>query len=590
MTKSNGKVVGVNGNMVSVEVDGQVSLNEVGYIVLGDQRLKSEVIRIKGSRAEMQVFEMTVGIGIGDLVEFTGELLAVELGPGLLTQIFDGLQNPLPQLAEQCGFFLQRGVYLNALPRNIEWEFTPLVKAGDIVTDGDSLGYVPEGIFEHQIMVPFDLSGSFTVKKVVPSGKYTVDHEIAVIADEDGKEHSLRMMFTWPVKRAITSYAERLKPVKPMITKIRIIDTFIPVALGGTYCIPGPFGAGKTVLQQVTSRHADVDIVIIAACGERAGEVVETLKEFPELIDPKTGKSLMERTIIICNTSSMPVAAREASVYTAVTLAEYYRQMGLNCLLLADSTSRWAQAMREMSGRLEEIPGEEAFPAYLESVIASFYERAGLVRLRNGKEGSVTIGGTVSPAGGNFEEPVTQATLKVVGAFHGLSRERSDARKYPAIHPLESWSKYTSIISAVQVEYARKILFRGNEVSQMMKVVGEEGTSIDDYIIYLKADFLDYVYLQQNSFDPVDAAVSVERQHYVFNILLDILSSDFKLEGKNEARHFFNQLRQKFLDFNGSEWQGDSFRNLEKEILSMVKDKKSGYLSDAAVLQNDQVR
>lgn len=586
MTKSMGKVVGVNGNMVSVEVDGHVSLNEVGYIILKDQRLKSEVIRIKGSKAEMQVFEITTGIGIGDPVEFTGELLAVELGPGLLTQIFDGLQNPLPQLAEQCGFFLQRGIYLNALPRNIKWDFTPLVKTGDQVTEGDSLGFVPEGIFEHQIMVPFSFKGSYKVEKIASPGSYTVEEEIAVISDEEGKKHSLKMMFNWPVKRAITSYAERLKPEKPMITKVRIIDTFLPVSLGGTYCIPGPFGAGKTVLQQVTSRHAEVDIVIIAACGERAGEVVETLKEFPELIDPKTGKSLMERTIIICNTSSMPVAAREASVYTAVTLAEYYRQMGLNCLLLADSTSRWAQAMREMSGRLEEIPGEEAFPAYLESVIASFYERAGLVRLRNGKEGSVTIGGTVSPAGGNFEEPVTQATLKVVGAFHGLSRERSDARKYPAIHPLESWSKYPSIIDQKQVEYARKTLFRGNEVDQMMKVVGEEGTSIEDYIIYLKADFIDYVYLQQNSFDPVDAAVSVERQQYVFSILMDILSSEFNLESKNEARQYFNQLRQRFLDYNGSEWQGEQFKKLEEEIKRMVEEKRSGYLSDAAELQN----
>ena len=587
MTKSMGKVVGVNGNMVSVEVDGQVSLNEVGYIVLKDQRLKSEVIRITGSKAEMQVFEITTGIGIGDPVEFTGDLLAVELGPGLLTQIFDGLQNPLPQLAEQCGFFLQRGIYLNALPRNIKWDFTPLAKTGDSVTAADSLGTVPEGIFDHQIMVPFNMTGTYKVESIVPAGSYTVEEEIAVISDEEGNKHSIKMMFNWPVKKAITSYAERLKPDKPMITKVRIIDTFLPVSLGGTYCIPGPFGAGKTVLQQVTSRHAEVDIVIIAACGERAGEVVETLKEFPELIDPKTGKSLMERTIIICNTSSMPVAAREASVYTAVTLAEYYRQMGLNCLLLADSTSRWAQAMREMSGRLEEIPGEEAFPAYLESVIASFYERAGLVRLKNGKLGSVTIGGTVSPAGGNFEEPVTQATLKVVGAFHGLSRERSDARKYPAIHPLESWSKYPSIINAKQVEYARKILFRGNEVGQMMKVVGEEGTSTDDYSIYLKADFMDYVYLQQNSFDPVDAAVSVERQQYVFSILLDILSSEFAFESKNEARQYFNQLRQKFLDYNGSEWQSEQFKKLEEEIKQMIQDKRSGYLSDAAELQND---
>ena len=585
MAKNVGKIVGINGNMVSVETDGQVSLNEVGYILVGEQKLKAEVIRITGKRLELQVFEATSGIGIGNAVELTGDLLTVELGPGLLTQIYDGLQNPLPELAEQCGFFLQRGVYLNALPRKTEWQFTPSVKIGDIVTNGDALGTVPEGKFDHRIMVPFGLKGSYKIKEIKSPGKYTVDTEMAVVEDENGKTHSLSMMFNWPVKRAITSYAERLKPVKPMISKIRIVDTFLPVSLGGTYCIPGPFGAGKTVLQQITSKHAEVDIVIIAACGERAGEVVETLKEFPELIDPQTGKSLMERTIIICNTSSMPVAAREASVYTAVTLAEYYRQMGLNILLLADSTSRWAQAMREMSGRLEEIPGEEAFPAYLESVIASFYERAGLVRLRTGDFGSVTIGGTVSPAGGNFEEPVTQATLKVVGAFHGLSRERSDARKYPAIHPLESWSKYPSIINNDKVEYARDVLFRGNEVGQMMKVVGEEGTSIDDFLIYLKADFLDYVYLQQNSFDPVDAAVSVERQEYLFDILLDVLSGKFNLETKADARQYFNRLRQSFLDFNGSEWQSDDFKKLEKNILEMINNKKIGKLENAGIFQ-----
>lgn len=585
MTKNLGKIVGINGNMVSVETDSQVSLNEVGYILVGEQKLKAEVIRITGKRLELQVFEATSGVGIGNSVEFSGELLTVELGPGLLTQIYDGLQNPLPELAEQCGFFLQRGIYLNALPRNIEWDFTPSVKTGDTVTNGDILGIVPEGQFQHQIMVPFGFKDNYTIKEIKTSGKYTVDTEIAVITDEKGNSHSLSMMFTWPVKRAVTSYVERLKPGSPMVTKTRIVDTFLPVALGGTYCIPGPFGAGKTVLQQVTSKNAEVDIVIIAACGERAGEVVETLKEFPELIDPQTGKSLMERTIIICNTSSMPVAAREASVYTAVTLAEYYRQMGLNILLLADSTSRWAQAMREMSGRLEEIPGEEAFPAYLESTIASFYERAGLVRLKSGKTGSVTIGGTVSPAGGNFEEPVTQATLKVVGAFHGLSRERSDARKYPAIHPLESWSKYPSVVPSDKVDYAKGILFRGNEVGQMMKVVGEEGTSIDDYLIYLKSDFLDFVYLQQNSFDPIDASVSVERQNYIFDILLTILAGKFDLSTKADARQYFNKLRQRFLDYNGAEWQSDEFRKLEIELIDMIKDKKIGDLEDAKIFQ-----
>jgi V/A-type H+-transporting ATPase subunit A len=374
----------------------------------------------------------------------------------------------------------------------------------------------------------------------------------------------------------VDCYEERLKPKDPMVTRVRLIDTFFPVARGGTYCIPGPFGAGKTVLQQITSRFADVDIVIVAACGERAGEVVETLKEFPELKDERTGRSLMERTIIICNTSSMPVAAREASVYTAVTLAEYYRQMGLNVLLLADSTSRWAQAMREMSGRLEEIPGEEAFPAYLESTIASFYERAGIVRLKDGSFGSVTIGGTVSPAGGNFEEPVTQATLKVVGAFHGLSRERSDARKFPAIHPLDSWSKYGGIIDSSRVGYAHNFMRRGTEVEQMMKVVGEEGTSIEDYIIYLKGELIDSVYFQQNSFDEVDAAVKPERQIYTFAKLLNILASQFTFSDKNEARSWFNRLRQKFLDYNGSKWQEEHFKELEKEIEEAVKKQSKG--------------
>ena len=422
MTTNRGHVVSVNGNMVNVEFTGAVTKNEVGYIVLGDTRLKSEVIRINGNNASLQVYEMTGGVAVGDEVEFTGELLSAELGPGLLTQIYDGLQNPLPKLAEECGFFLQRGVYLTAIPDK-DWPFTPKVKKGDTVIAGDTLGTVPEGVFTHQIMVPFSLLGEWTVEDIVPEGVYNVRSTIARIRNAKGEEKELSMVFEWPVKKAIKCYDERLRPDETMVTKIRLIDTFLPVAKGGTYCIPGPFGAGKTVLQHLTSKNADVDIVIIAACGERAGEVVEVLKEFPELIDPKTGRSLMERTIIICNTSSMPVAAREASVYTAVTLAEYYRNMGLDVLLLADSTSRWAQAMREMSGRLEEIPGEEAFPAYLESRIAEFYERAGKVRLRDGRTASVTIGGTVSPAGGNFEEPVTQATLKVVGAFHGLSRE-----------------------------------------------------------------------------------------------------------------------------------------------------------------------
>jgi V/A-type H+-transporting ATPase subunit A len=576
MTGTKGNVVAVNGNMVSVRFEGNVSMNEVGYVKVAGKRLKSEVIRIRGDISQLQVFEITRGISIGDEVEFTGDMLAVELGPGLLGQVYDGLQNPLPQLAEAAGYFLERGVYLDALSTEKTWEFTPAVKAGDPVARADTLGTVPEGAFTHRIMVPFGFYGDYTVSSIKPAGSYRIRDTIAELKDEKGNTLPVTMSFRWPVKRPVDCYEERLKPVDPMVTRVRLIDTFFPVARGGTYCIPGPFGAGKTVLQQITSRHADVDIVILAACGERAGEVVETLKEFPELTDPRTGRSLMERTVIICNTSSMPVAAREASVYTAVTLAEYYRQMGLNVLLLADSTSRWAQAMREMSGRLEEIPGEEAFPAYLESTIASFYERAGIVRLRDGSIGSVTIGGTVSPAGGNFEEPVTQATLKVVGAFHGLSRERSDARKYPAIHPLDSWSKYQGIIPQDKVKYAHAFMARGSEVEQMMKVVGEEGTSLDDYVIYLKGDFLDSVYFQQNSFDEIDSSVSPERQEHIFAIILNILASQFAFEDKNEARIWFNRLRQRFLDYNGAEWRSEGFTELEKEIASAIAERSQG--------------
>ena len=576
MAKTIGHVAGVNGNLVTVTFEGAISKNEVAYVHVGETLLKGEVIRVNGSKASMQVYEMTNGIQVGDEVEFTGELMSVELGPGLLTQIYDGLQNPLPSLASQCGFFLQRGVYLDPIP-NKDWEFTPICKVGDILRPGDAFGTVPEGIFTHKIMLPFGFEDvDWTIKSIAEKGTYNVRDNVATVTNAKGDEKKLTMVFSWPVKKAVSCYDERLRPDETLIMKIRIIDTFLPVAKGGTFCVPGPFGAGKTVLQHMESRNADVDIVIIAACGERAGEVVEVLKEFPELIDPKTGRSLIERTIIICNTSSMPVAAREASVYTAITMAEYYRQMGLNVLLLADSTSRWAQAMREMSGRLEEIPGEEAFPAYLESVIAAFYERAGKVRLHDGSVGSVTIGGTVSPAGGNFEEPVTQATLKVVGAFHGLSRERSDARKYPAIHPLESWSKYQGIIDQKLVDNARAVLFKSNEINQMMKVVGEEGTSIEDYIEYQKGELLDAVYLQQNSFDLVDAAVPPERQKNEFELLYKVLMSRFEIPSKKDVRAFFNELRQKFLDWNSVLTTDERYARYEKEIndlyLSKVKE------------------
>jgi V/A-type H+-transporting ATPase subunit A len=569
MEHATGIVRGVNGNMLTVAFTGAISQNEVGFAVLGDIRLMAEVVRIRGSLADMQVYEDTTGLSAGGAVEFSGDMLSVELGPGLLSQVFDGLQNPLPRVAEAAGFFLRRGMYLQPLDRARRWSFTPRARVGDSVGAGDVLGTVPEGIFEHCIMVPFGFQGTATVRKMAPAGDYTIMDPIADLDGERGAE-TVTMLQRWPVKLPVTCYAERLKPEQPLVTKARIIDTFFPVAKGGTYCIPGPFGAGKTVLQQLTSRHADVDIVIIAACGERAGEVVETLREFPELKDARTGQSLMDRTVIICNTSSMPVAAREASVYTAVTLAAYYRQMGLDVLLLADSTSRWAQALRETSGRLEEIPGEEAFPAYLESVIAGFYERGGVVRLKDGRTGSITIGGTVSPAGGNFDEPVTQSTLKVVGAFHGLSRARSDARRYPAIDPLESWSKYRSVVDDEAVEAARRLLRAGSNVGQMMKVVGEEGTSDDDFVQYLKAEYIDSVYLQQNAYDAVDGATAAERQQHTFAVIRRIVEAPMQFAGKDEARTFFHKITQLTRDWNRVDMDEEPFAAIEKQLLTLV--------------------
>ena len=571
-----GKVVAAYGNMVTASFETDVLQNEVAYVITGDRKLKSEVIRVRSMACDMQVFEDTRDIKVGDAVEFTGNLLVVELGPGLLEQIYDGLQNPLPQLAQQSGLFLKRGIYLDCLDRSKQWEFTPVAKAGDTIRAGNVLGTVPEGIFTHQIFVPFDFIGKAQVKKMAEKGSYTVAETVAEVEDERGETHNLTMMQKWPIKVALNKYKERILPVEPLVTGCRIIDTFYPVAKGGTACIPGPFGSGKTVLQQLISRYASVDIIIVAACGERAGEVVETLREFPHLKDPYTGKTLMERTIIICNTSSMPVAAREASIYTAVTLGEYYRQMGLNVLLLADSTSRWAQALREMSGRLEEIPGEEAFPAYLQTRIAEFYERAGYVTLDDGSKGSVSIIGTVSPAGGNFEEPVTQGTLAVVGAFLGLTWARSNARRFPAIDPLISWSKYVEQMKETldkidpgwvkMVKDAQKMIFAGDEIKKRMDVVGEEGTSLPDFIKSLKAEFIDAVYLQQNAFDDVDAYNTMERQVYVFKKITEVLQKEITAQDKDDARQIFFKLTALVRNWNSSEWEGEDFKKYEEQI------------------------
>ncbi len=561
-----GLITGINGNMITVRVDGRVQQNELAYAICGDERLKAEIIKIEEGSASLQVYESTRGLRAGDKVEFSGEMLFVRLGPGILGQVYDGLQNPLHELAERHGFFLRRGKTADPLDRRKKWLFIPQVKPGDTLLPGMALGHVQEHAVRHATMVPFTLRGEFTVNSIVPEDEYTIEQCIAEVVDEAGTVHPLTMCFDWPIKLPIKAYRRKLVSEEPMVTQLRIIDTFSPVSRGGTYCIPGPFGAGKTVLQQTTCRNAEVDIVVIAACGERAGEVVETLREYPELIDPRTGRPLMERTIIIANTSSMPVAAREASVYTAATLGEYYRQMGLNVLLMADSTSRWAQAMREVSGRLEEIPGEEAFPAYLESRIAEFYERAGYVELHNGSFGSMTIGGTVSPAGGNFEEPVTQATLKVVDAFHGLSRARSDARRYPAIDPLESWSHCKGIIDRDEVARARDVLMKGDNVAQMMMVVGEDGTAMSEFLLYLKSDFLDSVYLQQDAFDPVDSNCSAERQRYLFSKVSEILFTDFSFQDKTTARRFFARLAQLFVDWNLKAMDSDEFVAQEKTI------------------------
>ena len=577
-----GKVVAAYGNMLTASFEGSVRQNELAYIHTADGgKLKSEVIRVRGNNCNVQVFEITHGIKVGDPVEFTGDLLVVELGPGLLQQIYDGLQNPLPKLAQAAGLFLKRGIYMDPLDRAVRWDFTPTAKAGESVEAGDALGWVPEGKFEHLIFVPFNFIGRAKILKMAEKGTYSIQETVAVVEDDAGKTHNLNMIQQWPIKIPLRKYEERLLPVEPLVTGCRIIDSFYPVARGGTACIPGPFGSGKTVLQQLISRYANADIIIVAACGERAGEVVETLREFPHLEDPYTGKTLIERTVIICNTSSMPVAAREASIYTAITIGEYYRQMGLDVLLLADSTSRWAQALREMSGRLEEIPGEEAFPAYLQSRIAEFYERAGSARLKNGKTGAVSVIGTVSPAGGNFEEPVTQGTLAVVGAFLGLTWARSNARRFPAIDPLISWSKYPDQMKEKldtidpewtdMIRQAQKLVFNGDEIKKRMDVVGEEGTSLVDFLTYLKAEFLDAVYLQQNAFDKVDAYNTIERQVYTFHKVFQVLGKDIAAKDKDDARNVFFRLTSLFRNWNSSGWESEDFKQYEAQINDFLK-------------------
>lgn len=578
-----GKVIKAFGNLLQVEFDGSIRQGEVAMVQVEGLELKAEVIEIVGDSAKIQVFEDTKGVKLGTPVRFTGDLLEAELGPGLLSSIFDGLQNPLVEVADEAGLFLPRGIYLNALDRDKNWEYEPKVSVGDEVKRGDTLGVTHEGRFRHNVMVPFKKYGKYTITWVIGKGSYNIDTVVAKAKDEHGHEHAFTMVQKWPVKSGLLQ-GEKIKPTKMMDTGCRILDTQVPVVKGGTFCSPGPFGAGKTVLQHHLAKYSSVDIVVVVACGERAGEVVEMLREFPHLIDPHTGETLITRTVIICNTSSMPVAARESSIYMGMTVAEYYRQMGLDVLLLADSTSRWAQALREMSGRLEEIPGEEAFPAYLASRIADFYERSGVVSLSSGKAGSVTVGGAVSPAGGNFEEPVTQATLSVVGAFHALSRERSDARRYPAIDPLLSWSKYINDVGrelesqqegwSEMIEKANWFLRNGDEIGKRMEVVGEEGTAIDDMVVYLKAELYDFSYLQQNAFDKEDAYCPLKRQIKQFSLINRIFDTHFDFSTHDEARDFFLNLQNQVKNLNYMTFDSGEYRSAHEKLIELIQSRE----------------
>ena len=588
------RVVAVSDDVVTVESTGSggtpLVKNEVVYICPrvsgGEEKLKAEVLRVRGNRADVQVYEDTVGVAIGDPVEQTGELLSIELGPGLLRQVYDGLQNPLHRLEVMNGKFLKRGAVAPGLERTEKWNFVASRRVGDAVRPGDPLGTVQEGRYQHKIMVPFRLRGTLAVEWI-QEGSFDVEAVIARLRDDFGDIHEVSMMQRWPVRKPLPAdllrgrLSERRYPSQPMITTLRLIDTFFPIAKGGTGCIPGPFGAGKTVLQNLISRYSDVDIVIVVACGERAGEVVETITEFPQLPDPHTGGTLMDRTVIICNTSSMPVAAREASIYTGVTIGEYYRQMGFDVLLIADSTSRWAQAMRETSGRLEEIPGEEAFPAYLESSIRNLYERAGVIQGNDGDVGSLTLIGTVSPAGGNFEEPVTQGTLNTVKTFLGLSYDRAYKRLYPAVDPLQSWSRYPAQLSdwfeanmgsgwLPAVASIERLLRRGDEIARMMQVTGEEGVSQEDFVTQQKALLVDMVYLQQDAFDPVDVSTNVARQRQSFELLHAICEATLTFDDKAEARRWFSRLTDAFKNLNYAEEGTDLYLHNREQIDSLM--------------------
>ncbi len=580
--KTTGTVTGIVSNLVTIRVDGPVAENEICFIDLHGVKMMAEVIKVNGDLAQVQVFESTRGLKNGDKAEFEGRMLEATLGPGLLSSVYDGLQNDLTTMED---VFLQRGEYTDPLNREKLWEFTPLAKAGDKVIAADWLGEVKEGWLPHKIMVPFSFKGEFTVKSVIEAGSYNVDTVIATLINEEGAEVPVTMTQKWPVKVAIKGYKEKPRPNRIMETGVRVIDTLNPIAEGGTGFIPGPFGCGKTVLQHAIAKQGDADVIVMAACGERANEVVEIFTEFPELIDPHTGRHLMERTTIICNTSNMPVAAREASVYTAMTICEYYRAMGLKCLLLADSTSRWAQALREMSNRMEELPGADAFPVDLSAIISNFYARAGMVVLNNGNTGAVTFIGTVSPAGGNLKEPVTESTKKAARCFYALEQNRADQKRYPAVSPLDSYSKYLEYPEiehyldetiekgwVEKVKKAKNIIRRGKEAAEQINILGDDGVPMSYHVSFWKSELVDFVILQQDGFDPVDSLCPLERQKFMLDIILDICDKDFDFEDYERCRDFFKELINLFRQMNYSEFMSENFEKYRKSTLKFVED------------------
>ena len=580
--KTTGKVTGIVSNLVTVEVNGPVAENELCYITLGDTKLLAEVIKVKGRYASVQVFESTRGLKNGDAVEFEGRMLEVTLGPGLMSSVYDGLQN---NLATMEGVFLKRGEYTQPLDHDRLWDFTPIAKAGDKVIAADWLGEVKEGWLPHKIMVPFSFKGEYTVKSVAEAGQYNIDHTVAVLTNAEGEDVNVTMVQKWPAKVAIKNYVEKPRPNRIMETGVRVIDTLNPIAEGGTGFIPGPFGCGKTVLQHAIAKQGDADVIVMAACGERANEVVEIFTEFPELIDPHTGRHLMERTTIICNTSNMPVAAREASVYTAMTICEYYRAMGLKCLLLADSTSRWAQALREMSNRMEELPGADAFPVDLSAIISNFYARAGMVVLNNGQTGAVTFIGTVSPAGGNLKEPVTESTKKAARCFYALEQNRADQKRYPAVNPIDSYSKYLEYPEIKEfldgkmepgwvekVNKAKNIIRQGRDAAEQINILGDDGVPIGYHETFWKSELLDFVFLQQDAFDAVDSLCPVERQKYMLNLILDICKLEYGFRDFEECRNFFKELINYLRQMNYAEFHSEGFEKY-KETISKLLDK-----------------